>query len=162
MAWIGLLAVASFIFNFFFACGSPFAALATIAAITLPAYDALVLMLFAWLANQLVGFGLLGYPQETTAFIWGGVMGVAAITSALAARFAVKKSLPIALIFLAALAVHQLSMLLAALTPLGGLDGFTFDVIGRVASVNLLGLVVFYILNRVTVAVHGTTSKARI
>jgi len=154
MVWFTLLAVASVLFNFFFACGSPFAALAAVAVLTLTLRDALALMVVAWLANQSIGFGLLGYPLDTSTFIWGGVMGLSAIIAVIAAKFAAMKSPQLALVFLVAFVAQQFSMWLAALTPLGGLDGFTFDTIGRVASVDLLGLTVFYILNRLAVALN--------
>jgi hypothetical protein len=36
-------------------------------------------VLFVWLANQAIGFGLLHYPWTASSFGWGVTIGVAAL-----------------------------------------------------------------------------------
>ena len=84
--WVGSIGVASILLSRAFACATPFAALATLAAFTLRGRQAMVLMLFVWLANQAVGFGLLGYPWTFSSFAWGLAIGIAALAGLLASR----------------------------------------------------------------------------
>jgi len=154
--WLALLVVVSVAFNVPFACATPFAALATVATMTLLWNEALIFMLAVWFANQAVGFVLLDYPQTADSFIWGGIIGCSALIATLVSRLVMLKfrkksaALPSFLaVFLAAVITYELTMFLAALTPLGGLDGFTFAVIGRVVSINILALAGLYGLNKI-------------
>ena len=93
LIWLTLLVAASVAFSLGFACAVPLAAFAAAAALTLSSADALVLILLVWLANQLVGFSVLGYPWTVSTFAWGMVLGVVAVLATLvsqwtAARFA--------------------------------------------------------------------------
>jgi hypothetical protein len=53
--WIALLVAASVAFTLGFACATPLAAFAAIAALSMPRKDALLLIGLVWLANQAVG-----------------------------------------------------------------------------------------------------------
>ena len=59
--WIALIGGGSIALSRAFACATPFAALATLAALTMGGRDAVLLVGFVWAANQAVGFGLLHY-----------------------------------------------------------------------------------------------------
>jgi len=84
-AWIAVLTAAAILFSFAFACATPFPALAALAALHLRKSDALALTGIAWVANQAIGYGLLGYPQTLDSFAWGGVIGVSAFAATAAA-----------------------------------------------------------------------------
>lgn len=139
-----------------FACAAPFAAFAVLATAVLPLRSALLTIVLVWLANQAIGFGILDYPRNLTATAWGlGMLAAVLVTTSAAAgvfrRFAdrsVYVVYPIAL--MAAYAVYEI-VLLAMLPMLGGGDGFTVEIVGRLAFVNaiwLAGLVAAYELLR--------------
>jgi hypothetical protein len=122
-----LLVAASISASLVFACATPFAAFAVIAAALLPLRRALLTVGAAWLVNQALGFGYLGYPWTPNAAVWGLVIGVGAVIATVVAamvferlarigRFAIY---PIALV--ASFAVYELA-LLAATPVLGGAE----------------------------------------
>jgi hypothetical protein len=65
-----LIVLASIALSRAFACAMPFTALATMAAFTLRRQEALAMVLFAWVANQAVGFGLMHYPWTSSTVCW--------------------------------------------------------------------------------------------
>ena len=85
LLWIVLLSAASVLTSWALACATPFAALAALAALHMARREGLILMAVAWFASQAVGFGIHHYPQDPTTLMWGGVIGIAAIASLLAA-----------------------------------------------------------------------------
>lgn len=91
--WVGVLVAAAILFSFALACGMPFVALGTLAALTLPARDALALATLGWLANQAIGFGFLGYPLDAMTLAWGIALGLSALAAVGGALFA-KTRLP--------------------------------------------------------------------
>ncbi|MBS0521284.1 MAG: hypothetical protein JSR90_21480 [Proteobacteria bacterium] len=144
--WIVLLTGASIGFSLVFACATPFAALATLAARTMTRRDAVLLVLAAWLANQAIGYGFLHYPQTFDSVAWGVAIGVAAL-AALAAALAVGgeplQTGPVfatAIAFAAAFAVYEL-ILLATTLLLPASDGaFSLPVILDLLKVNAIAL----------------------
>ena len=86
--WGGILTVLTTASTLAVACGTPFAALATLAALFLPRRDALVLIAVNWLANQAIGFGLLHYPLNWDCYRGGISLGIAALLSTMAAMLA--------------------------------------------------------------------------
>ena len=60
--WLTLLVTGSVAFTTVFACAAPFAAFSAATALALSRRDALLLTAGVWLANQLTGFLVLGYP----------------------------------------------------------------------------------------------------
>src|SRR6202046_5618271 len=85
-----LLTSACGLASFAFACATPFAAFAALAGAMLPMSSALPVVVAAWIVNQAIGFGVLGYPVELKTFLWGFAIGAAALiataVSALALR----------------------------------------------------------------------------
>jgi len=69
--WITLLTIASVLFSFALTCATPFPALASLAALHMNRRDAFALIGVSWLANQIVGYGFLHYPQTWDSFAWG-------------------------------------------------------------------------------------------
>src|SRR4051812_29768671 len=80
-AWVVLLAGASVLTSFAFACATPFAALAALAALHLRRADAFGLVALAWLANQAIGYGFLHYPATWDSLAWGVMIGLATCTA---------------------------------------------------------------------------------
>ena len=59
-----LLTAACVLASLAFACATPFAAFAALAGAMLPLSAALLVVMAAWIVNQAIGFGVLGYPME--------------------------------------------------------------------------------------------------
>ena len=65
-----LLVTACALASFAFACATPFAAFAVVAAALLPLRPALLCVLGAFLVNQGIGFGALHYPIDANTLAW--------------------------------------------------------------------------------------------
>jgi hypothetical protein len=141
-----LLVAASVSSSLVFACATPFAALAVVAAATLPLRSALTVVMAAWLTNQLIGFGVLHYPRTIDAAAWGAVIAAAAAGATIASSLVFNRlaSLgrpalyPIAGV--ASFATYELG-LAAAVPMLGGAGAFSAAIIGRIALVNVVWLI---------------------
>jgi hypothetical protein len=157
--WLALLVAASVAFSLGFACAVPLAAFAAAPALTLPRADALVLVLLVWLANQLVGFSVLGYPWTVDTFAWGVVLGAVAVLATLvsqwtAARLAeTARALSFTLTFLIAFAVYEAALLVVSATLLGGTEIFTGEIQGRILVINAAAFVGLLALNRLAISV---------
>lgn len=145
----GLLTVASALASFVFACATPFAAYAVIAAAMLPLRQALLVVTGTWLVNQTIGYGVLHYPINANSISWGLAIGTGALAATTAAKSVIQSRplarmpITLAIALLAAYAVYEIVLL--AFTPvLGGIDGFTIEIIARIgllSAVWLAGLV---------------------
>jgi hypothetical protein len=148
------LIVASAALTTVYACITPFVAFAVIAATTLPRSGALALTLAVWLANQVVGYGVLNYPWTARSVGWGIALGGAAVLAALSARWvatrrqATESAAWTLAAFVPAFAVHQLMLYALAVSVLGGTGGFSREIVGRVLVVNAVTLVGLYGLNQ--------------
>jgi hypothetical protein len=145
----GLLTLSCALASFAFACATPFAAFAVVAAATLPLQSALVVTLGAWLVNQAIGFGFLHYPVDASTIAWGFVIGAAALaaTAASAAVLRVTERIGAVVAMAAALigAYAAYEIVLFAATPfLGGAGDFTVAIVGRLGLLSVwwtIGLV---------------------
>jgi hypothetical protein len=140
-----LLTAACALASFAFACATPFAAFAVVAAATLPLQSALPVMLAAWLVNQGIGFGFLHYPVDPSTLLWGLVIGAAAL-AATAASIAVLRltqrtgtAVALSAALIGAYAAYEL-VLFAATPFLGGAEDFSAAIIGRLAVISALWL----------------------
>ena len=88
-----LLTAACALASFAFACATPFAAFAVVAAAMLPMRPALLIVTAAWIVNQAIGFGALGYPLNADTMLWGFAIGLAALI-ATATSVPVLRALP--------------------------------------------------------------------
>ena len=138
-----LLTAACALASFAFACATPFAAFAVIAAAALPLQPALLVSLAAWLVNQTIGFGFLHYPLDATTIAWGLVIGGAALAATAAAaavlRLTKHTSTAVALgvALIGAYAAYEL-VLFAATPFLGGAEDFTVAIVGRLGLLSVL------------------------
>jgi hypothetical protein len=162
--WIGLIGVASILLSRAFACAMPFAALATFAAFTLSKRQALALVMFVWLADQLVGFGVLGYSWTFSHFAWGIAIGVAALACWIVAygcarhlTFAHWVSLP--LVLGAAYVTYELMLYATIWLLSAGPGAFTVSVILWIFAINgaALGLLIAAqrLAHMASVRLHG-------
>jgi hypothetical protein len=136
-----LLILVSAVSSFAFACITPLAAFAVVAAYALPIRTALLTVTGVWLANQVVGFGYLHYPLDLTTALWGIAIGGAALLSTVGARIVMRgsgRNIVVALGsgLVVALGVYEMALFLVSF-GLGGQDGFTAPIVGYVALLNL-------------------------
>ena len=68
------------------ACMMPFAAIAAIAALAMPARRGLAAVGLCWLGNQVLGFGLMGFPWDGATFAAGLSLLAASLVAFAAAR----------------------------------------------------------------------------
>lgn len=158
LLWIGLLTVASVILSGKFACATPFAALATLAALDIQRRDGLLLVGAVWLANQIVGFVVLSYPHELQAYAWGIAIGAAAVAAYLSARWILSAFAAINALFAAgaafavAFAAYEGVLYAAGFVLPGGDGAFTAEIVERIALINAVAFVVLLVVHRVAVA----------
>lgn len=143
-AWIALLAIASVALSFRLSCATPFAALATLAALNMKKSDGLALILLAFGLNQAVGYGFLGYPHDAESYAWGAAIGASAIATFLTASALAKRLAPLGQIpmmtgtLLAAFGVYEI-VLFAATAVLPATElAFSWPIIGEIGLVNAL------------------------
>jgi hypothetical protein len=138
-----LLTAACALASFAFACATPFAAFAVVAAATLPLQSALLVTVAAWLVNQGIGFGILHYPIDASTILWGLVIGCAAL-AATAASIAVLRltqrtgtAVALSAALIGAYATYEL-VLFAATPFLGGAEDFSKAVVGHLGLLSVL------------------------
>jgi hypothetical protein len=144
---IALFPITAILCSFVFACATPFAALATLAAISLGKRDAFFAVALTWLANQAIGYGVLIYPQDALSFAWGAAIGVAAVVSL---RVAQRLQSSVIAAFFGAFVAYEFTLFLVALTPLGGLDTFSPAIISQIALTNIIAVFVAYAISLLT------------
>lgn len=135
LIWTAILGTAAIFGSYFFACVFPFAAIATIAALTLDVRRGVALVVATWFANQVVGFSLMHYPQTLDTVALGVSLGLGAL-AAYAIAHAVLRGGATPVRTMAALAgafvTYQLVIYLGALV-FGGADNFSPSIIADVA-----------------------------
>jgi len=163
VAWSAFLIVGSAVGSLALACATPFAALAAVAAATLPLRMALVTSMGVWLANQWVGFALLGYPLTASSLAWGPVLGASALAATaagvhVAGLFTGTDIRRWPAVFAAALAVQQVVVL-----AFGVVDGTaSLAVAAGVSGMNALWLIALAAIHRLAagVATHAQPAPA--
>ena len=141
-----LLMIACALASFAFACATPFAAFAVVAAAMLPLPWALLMTAAAWLVNQGIGFGFLHYPVDATTIIWGFVIGTAALAATAASALTLRAMqrtgglVAFGAALIAAYVAYELA-LFAATPFLGGAGDFTVAIVGRLGGLNVVWLI---------------------
>ena len=165
--WSLVLVAASMLYSFALACGMPFAALGALAALALPRREAFATVILGWLANQLVGFGFLGYPTDPSTLAWGLALGLSALAAVAAARAidGVAARLPVlgvaALAFIAALLAQQ-AVVYAASWPLPSHpSAFSLLVLWQIGWTNALAFIALGLLYRLGAVVGLAPSAPR-
>ncbi|MBB4195917.1 hypothetical protein GGE45_005963 [Rhizobium aethiopicum] len=145
IAWVTVIAGASVALSLLFACVTPFVALAAVSAVVLPRKMAIMAVLLAWLANQTVGYLILGYPQTFDSFAWGLAIGIAAYGSLVASlgvlRLKASLAVTMAGAFIAGFVAYE-TVLFAATVVLPSGDGaFSAAVVAEVFLINSLAAI---------------------
>lgn len=161
-AWGGILTALTVASTLAVACGTPFAALAALAALFLPRRDAFVLIAVNWLANQAIGFGLLHYPLNWDCYRGGIDLGIAALLSTMAAMLgqAALRNVAAAVraigSFAAAFIAYEAALLL--LSPAASSADFAAPVVLYIFYVNAIAFVALLLL-QVSAAALGFISS---
>jgi hypothetical protein len=140
LLWPTLLVAAALVCSGVFACATPFASFAAIAAATMRAGAALATVAAIWVINQAVGFLALGYPWTADAALWGAALGAAALLATLAAGaglrrpFASRAATNTVVAFVVAFAVYEFALLATAVV-LGGTESFTPAILLQVLAI---------------------------
>jgi hypothetical protein len=132
--------------SFAFACATPFAAYAVLAAAFPPLPSAFLVVAATWIVNQAIGFGGLHYPHDANTLFWGLAIGAAALAATAAAalvQHALSRGRQLAALGAALLAAYvAYELVLFAFTPaLGGSGAFTPTIVARLSLLNVAWLV---------------------
>jgi hypothetical protein len=141
--WIALIVTSGACLTPFFACVTPFAALATLAALNLGRRDMFAVVGLVWLVNQVIGYGILGYPWTWDSAAWGLAIGASVGLAVLAATgLSITRPAPLAvsLPFVAAFATFELGLHAAGYLLPGSEDAFSAWVVARVFLINAVAL----------------------
>jgi hypothetical protein len=152
--WIVLIVTSGICLSTFFACVTPFAALATLAALKLGRREAVAVVGLVWLANQAIGYGFLGYPWTWGSGAWGLAIGVSTGFAILAAKgLSTMRPAPLAvsLPFVAAFAVFEFGLFLAGFVLPGSEGAFTASVVGHVFLINAVAICGLMAVNQLVV-----------
>jgi hypothetical protein len=137
--WVALIVISGPCLSLFFACVTPFAALATLAGLKLGRRDMIAVTGVVWLANQVIGYGFLDYPRTWDSAAWGLVIGASsalAVVAATALSTTRPAPLAISLPFVAAFAAFEFGLYLAGyLLPVSE-GAFSASVVWHVFLVN--------------------------
>lgn len=152
--WLMLLIVATISFSLAFACAAPYAAFGAAAALTLSRRDALLMTATLWLANQLTGYALVGYPWTVNSAAWGPAIGIAAVLGTVGALWMVQRLagardiVRAVAALLVAFAVYEVALFVVAAAALGGVEMFAPAIVGQVFVTNVVALAGLYALNQ--------------
>lgn len=160
IAWPVALGLSALVGSMALACMLPFAGLAAVAALTADARRGAGVVLAAWLANQAIGYGLLGYPVDGYSLSWGLAIGMATLASLFVARAAARLHWLAAP--LAAFAAYE-GLLYGFAHVAGGLHTFSAEIVMQVARNDALwfaGLIALrLLLGRAAPAWFGSAPK---
>jgi hypothetical protein len=164
-AWGGILTVVTVASTVAVACGTPFAALAALAALFLRRREAFVLIAVNWIANQAIGFGLLHYPLNWDCYRGGINLGIAALLSTMAAMMLAQGALRNAATtvralgaFAVAFVVYETALFL--LGPAGSGADFAVPVVLYIFYINAVAFVALLLLQTAAAALGFITSMA--
>ena len=146
--WVGVLAVSTLVGTLAASCLMPFVALAVTAAATLPIRKAVRAVVVIWLANQVLGFTLLGFPLTPPTFASGVVLGLGSLAALAIARSVVGEgevlvvTRLVSAFALAFLAYELLLFAFAYAGLAGSTDMFTAQIIAQLGVSDAIWLAV--------------------
>jgi hypothetical protein len=135
LVWTAILGTSAIFGSYFLACVFPFAAIATIAALTLNVRRGVALVVATWFANQVVGFALMHYPQTLDTAALGVSLGLGALAAYIVAHVVLRRGSSVVRTVAAlgaAFIAYQLVIYAGAL-GFGGADNFSPAIIAGVA-----------------------------
>lgn len=125
------------------------------------------MVLAAWVANQAIGYGILGYPHSADSYAWGVAIGLAAML-ALAAGRTVTASLAstgaaaaMTVAFIAAFVVYEATLYAASFLLPSSEAAFSLRVVAYILQVNTLGLAALLLLRWIAELVGMAPISAR-
>ena len=151
--WLAILALAGLGGSLVISCVTPLVALAVALAGTVRLTVALRAMIAIWLTNQFLGFAFLHFPRTSNTFLWGVVIGVAALLSTLVASIALRRapswSTParIGLAFFLPADLQKRVFSSPLFCILGGSETFSPAIVTQIGLVNLAWLAGLVALN---------------
>lgn len=133
-AWSALLAATTLTGTVVIGCMMPFAAIAAIAALALPRRAGLIAIAACWLGNQVIGFGLLGYPWDAPTFGAGlSLLGASLLGFVTAGRMADRPGAGRAIAAFAAAFIAYEAALFAYALAFGEAAMFAPGIVGLIA-----------------------------
>jgi hypothetical protein len=135
LIWTAVLGTTAIFGSYFFACVFPFAAVATIAALTLDLRRGLGVVAATWVANQVVGFAFMHFPHTFDTVALGISLGLGALAAYAAAHIALRRGVTVTRVVSAlagAFIAYQL-VIFAGAVAFGGVENFSPTIIGGVA-----------------------------
>ena len=154
--WIALVASSTVLASLVFACGAPLSAVATFAGTRMRIAAGFMLVIVAWLANQLVGYLLLGYPQTWDSFGWGAAIGIAAALGFLGAaavyRAGLRDPAMTAIGFAVSFLAYEATLFAATAVLPSSDQAFSIGVMARIFEVNAFALIGLLVLHRCALA----------
>jgi len=157
LTWTAILTLAVVGTSLGLSCVVPFAALAVALAGTIGLRQSLRAVAIVWLANQFVGFVFFHFPLTANTFLWGIVIGIAALLTAIAAAIVTKYAsssttvVRLSVALLASFAVYEMGLLMAAVF-LGGFETFRPAIVAELAWINAVSLLGMVVLNELAAA----------
>jgi hypothetical protein len=162
--WAGLIAALAVVGSLAFACATPFAAIAALAASRMERSQGLMVVALAWLSNQVIGFAILGYPMTGSSFAWGIAIGLAALLAFIGAGTATasasRRSYGLATSFASSFVVYELALYVAGTVLSSSSDAFCIATVSRVFEINLISFVGLLLLHRLVVAAASLQDAA--
>ncbi len=149
VAWPTILGLVTVVGSLAASCMTPFAALAVMVAATLPTGRAVSTLAAIWLANQLIGFTVLGYPHNLLALASGLSLLAGGLAALLVATLAGVRSghLPRLIVaFLLGFAVQEL-VIYAADLVIGGTETFALRYMVPIALAEGLWFAILVVLS---------------
>jgi hypothetical protein len=154
--WIALVASSTVLASLVFACATPLSAVATLAGTRMRVTAGCMLVGVAWLANQLVGYLLLGYPQTWDSFGWGAAIGIAAWLgfwgAAAVYRAGLRDPAMTAIGFAVSFLTYEATLFAATAVLPSSDQAFSLRVIARILEVNGVALIGLLVLHRCALA----------
>ncbi len=141
--WTALIVVAGAAMTLLFACATPFAALATLAASKTERRDTALAVALVWLANQVIGYGFLHYPRNWDSLAWGAAIGIGAgmgLVAAIALAPTRKGPFAVSLPFIGAFAAYEFTLYVASFILPTEPYAFALPVVRQIFVVNALSL----------------------
>lgn len=136
-AWPLSFALAAVIGSLAAGCMMPFVAIAVVAAGTLDLRRGLIAVIATWAANQIIGFGLLGYPVDAPTIASGAALCASALIAYAVARRIFGRSTPVLVRFLLAGLVSFVAYEVALYGMAqfyGATDMFTVEIIALIGT----------------------------
>jgi hypothetical protein len=152
LEWIfgAVLVVVTIVLTGRWSCATPFAALATLAALTASRRSALLFVGSVWLANQIVGFVFLNYPLDQETIAWGAMLGVSAFLALFAARAVLNRLqssdaiLTASISFAAAFGAYEGSLFAATVLSSSSQEAYVWPVVANILGLNAMVFAILY------------------